>query len=170
MTFDEFKKLIPQHLDGEFQDVENKEFVIYVKDHPKAQREVDAFKKSWAMLDEWKDIEPQPGYESRFWTELTSRKSLWENITAVFRNLFYLPKLVPAAITACLLVVFGVLTFQIYNRTQPEQALLANLDEQDYELVEYLELAENLDFFEDMEFFEDYDIIENLPYEKNING
>jgi hypothetical protein len=160
MRCDQVKKIIPVYMDGEL----GREETLLVKEHitscAACCREIEAFEQSWAMLGEWKDIPLRSGYISRFWTRVSEELSWQERIIEGFREgLRRRPA--PAFVAACLALLVGIFALRNYFQTQTTDQMLANLEEDEMEMVENMELAENFDIIEDMDFFEDMEIIES---------
>ncbi len=156
------KKMIPIYLDGELQPQENQS----VKDHlagcPACQRELEAFNESWDMLGELGDIEPQPGFVGRFWTRLSCEQSWQERFWQGLSESFSKRRLVPALATACVVVIVGSFALRNYFQVRQTNQMLAELNEEDFAMVENIELAENFDLIQEMDFLEDLDIIAGL--------
>ena len=162
MNCAQVKKLIPVYLDGELEGDE----IRLVKEHlaacPACQQEMRAFEKSWEMLDTWEDIEPTPGYVSRFWSTVSQQRPWQEKLSRFVRERLLNRRLTPALATACVVVLVGLFALRIYWQVQESQNLLVDLSEEELEMVENMELVENFDILENMEFLEDLEIIENL--------
>lgn len=162
MNCAQVKKLIPVYLDGELEGEE----IRQVKDHlagcPNCREELQAFEKSWAMLEEWKDIEPPPGYVSRFWTAVSQRKTWQERMSRYIQEGLVKIRLTPVAAAVCVVVLAGLFALRNYWQIQELNQFLGSSNEADWEMVENIELAENLDIIEDMDLLEDLEIIENL--------
>ena len=156
------KKLIPMYLDKELEPQEIQQVREHLSGCPSCQKEFEAFEKSWAMLGELDDIRTEPGFVGRFWTRLALKQSWQERILEAVRNGLFKRRLVPALVTACIVVVVGSFVLHDYFQIQSTDQTLSSLSREDLAMVENIELAENLDLIEEMDFLEDLDIIENL--------
>jgi len=99
------EKLIPLYLDEELDSQEYQ----FVKGHlagcPICQKELQAFEKSWAMLDDLEGIEPQPDFVGRFWTRLSLEKSWVEQARERIDELLFNKRLLPALATICTVII-----------------------------------------------------------------
>lgn len=162
MDCKKIKKLIPLFLDKELEHQEAQIVRKHLDDCRDCQSEFKAFERSWAILGELDDIQPEPGFMGRFWTRLSLERSWYERILGSVRETLHKKQLIPALVTACVIVIAGSFSLTHYFQTQKTNQILASLSEEDLLMVENIELAENLDLIEEMDFLEDLDIIENL--------
>ena len=162
MDCQKIKKLIPSYLDKELEPKEIQQVREHLSCCPDCQKELEAIEESWAMLGELDDIHPEPGFVGRFWTRLALEQSWQEKISEAVKNSLFKRRLVPALVTACIIVIVGSFVLHNYFRIQSTNQILAGLSQEDLAMVENIELAENLDLIEEMDFLEDFDIIENL--------
>ncbi|MBN1869101.1 MAG: zf-HC2 domain-containing protein [Candidatus Omnitrophica bacterium] len=162
MDCQKIKKLIPIYLDKE---LEPKEMQA-VREHLAAclacQKELKAFEESWAMLGDLNDIHPKPGFVGRFWKKMALEQSWQEKIIEAMKNSFFKKPLIPALVTACMIVIAGSFVFYNYSQMRGTNQLLAKLSQEDLEMFENIKLAENLDLIEEIDFLEDFEIVENL--------
>jgi len=157
-----FKNLIPLYLGDELQTVEKQAFETFLKDNAQAQSELDAYRQSWDMLGELEDIKPEPAYISRFWTTLSQQRPWYKEVLKGLQESVFNRRLAPAFATAFLIVIIGFFSIRNFYQLQQADLNFASLNEDEMEMVEYIELAENYDIIEDIEFFEDFEIIEEL--------
>ena len=157
----EMKNLIPLFLDGVLREGKN----LHVREHLRGcaacRKELAAFEQSWAMRKEGESIQPRPGYISRFWTRVSEETSWQERVRQGLREGLWSRRLAPAFVTACLVIIVGIFALRNYYQIQNTTQTLANLGEDEIEMVENMELAENFDLIEDMDFWEDMEVIEN---------
>ncbi len=127
------------------------------------RREAEILLKSWEMLGELDEIEPNPFYVSRFYARLAQQRPWHAPWVDAIRSLFASRRLLPALTALCLVAVIGigVLQVQLKNHEQ-ERLALAHLDGQDMELLEWFELAENLELIHEIDFLCDLEIIQAL--------
>lgn len=158
----EIKNLIPLFLDGVLREGK----ILHVREHLRGcaacRKELAAFEQSWAMLKERESIQPRPGYISRFWTRVSEETSWQERVGKGLREGLWSRRLAPAFVAACLVIVIGIFAVRNYCRIQDTDQTLANLGEDEIEMVKNMELAENFDLIEDMDFWEDMEVIENI--------
>ena len=162
MDCQEIKKLIPIYLDKELEAKERQQVMEHLSVCPACQKEFEAFEKSWAMLGELDDIRPEPGFVGRFWTRLALEQSWQGKVSEAVKNGLFKRRLVPALVTACIVVIMGSFVLHDYFQIQSTDQMLSSLSWEDLAMVENIELAENLDLIEEMDFLEDLEIIENL--------
>lgn len=162
MRCDQVKKIIPVYMDGELGREETRLVKEHITSCAACCREIEAFEQSWAMLGEWKDIPPRSGYISRFWTRVSQELSWRERIGKAVKEGLQNRLPAPAFVTACLIIIVGILASRYYSHIRDTDQMLAGLREDELEMVENIELAENFELIEDMDFFEDMEIIENL--------
>jgi hypothetical protein len=156
------KKLISPYLDGRLDVEEYEELQDHVSSCPACEKDVRAYRRSWEMLGQWGDIQPEPGYVARFWTAVSNQVPWYKKMLEVLRPGFFPQRLSPAFIAVMILIVTGIFSLRAYWQAQESEQFLACLSEDEWELVENIELAEDFELIEDMDFFEDMEIIENL--------
>lgn len=164
MDIKEAKSLIPSYLDKELTSAQLAQFEALLLINPDLQREVNRERQIWSALLDVKSIEPNPAYISNFWTRVTKEEKKW------YQRLWVsLPRLVPVYASLVLLVVIGA--FLVF-RSQSSITSIAQLKQDEVEMIENIEIAENLDVISDLEFWQDLDIIENqqTQYKSPSNG
>ena len=162
MDCQKVQKLIPLHLDARLEDRESRTVKEHLKDCPHCQNELDLFEKSWNLLSEWEDVDPDPGYKSRFWTKLSSEKAWYERLISNFNEFFTMKKRPLAWVTVSVAIIVCALTFSNYLMIRKTDNVLTSMNPQDLELLEELELAQNLDIIENIDWLEDWEVIENF--------
>jgi len=158
------KELIPLFLDQELTFSDQKQVEAHVSSCAGCQEELRAYRQSWELLKDLPEIEPAPAYVSRFWTKVSSKRSALEVFVEGINNWLFNKRLVPAAVTACTMIIVGSIAFQ-YVQTQEIQHVqkeYASLNDEQREIVDDLVLLENLELLEDMEMLEDMDFIDEL--------
>ena len=122
--------------------------------------EFDAMQRTWEALDGLAQVEPRDDYVSRFWTEVSSRKKWYEQILAFIKENFLAKKWAPAYVLIALII--GSFAVRSYLEIRQETVILAEVTQEDIEIVDDFELVENYEIIEDMELLEDWEIIESL--------
>lgn len=161
----EIKKLIPVYLDGELELRETDAVKEHLASCLACQKELHAMERSWKMLGEWQNIEPAPGYVSRFWTKVSLERPLREKVArGIGEALDGLRRrrLSPVYAAFCVLVITGIFSLRNYYQMRETQELVANLNHEELEMAGDVELAENFDIIQEMDFLEDMEVIENL--------
>lgn len=115
----------------------------------------------WRSLDAHKDIEPTPGYQSRFWTRVANEQPQpWlERAAQWLKGLVASPVFAPSAVAFC--IVFAVAVRIAVPLLSPE-GQIARLDEEEVQMLAMLDLVEDIDVLQDMDILEDWEIIEAL--------
>jgi len=158
MECHEIKELIPAYSNKDVSQEDVLEIEQHLKDCEDCRNEYNLIVKSWNVLEAWKDVEPESGYVSRFWTRL-SKEPTWVERFGGMKDFLVRKSFVPAYAGALVMVLVGVLVFQsplLENRSS--KALL----EEDVAFVESLDLAENIDLLQAMDWLEDLEAIENF--------
>lgn len=161
----DIKRLIPVYLDGELEPQETKAVKEHLVSCPVCQKELHALERSWKMLEEWKEIEPAPGYVSHFWTKVALQRPWYEEVgQRIAETLAGLRRrrLAPVYAAVCVLLVAGIFSLRNYWQMRETQELVASLNQEELEMAKDVELAENFDVIQDMDFLEDLEVIENL--------
>jgi predicted anti-sigma-YlaC factor YlaD len=162
MDCQKIQKLIPLYLDSELEDRQLQTIRKHLKDCPHCQRELTLFEKSWDLLSEWEDIEPVPGYKSRFWSRLSSERAWYEQLLLNIKEFFAMKKRSLALVTASVAIILCVLTFSNYLMKIKTNKTLTAMNPQDLELLAELELAQDFDIIENIDWLEDWEVIEDL--------
>lgn len=161
MGCEDIRKDMASFLSGELSAPQNDEIREHLMRCEGCQKELDAYKETWNILDSWEGEDPDRGYVSRFWMRLASERSWQERLADILSSIFADKRFVPALSAVCILVVAG---FFVLRTTQAHQTevLLTALSIEEIEFVENLELAENFEFLEQMEMLEQLDILDEL--------
>ena len=157
------KFLIPLFLDDELDPQEKQPFQDHLAVCSHCLQELKKFEASWELLKNWKDIEPAPGYISRFWTELSCQRSwhqkvlrdLKENFAAVGTR-----RKAPAVVAAFAVILVGFFAARSYFQIQRTANELTNLDQEQIEFMENVELASDFEVIEELDILEDWEAIE----------
>ena len=162
MKCDRAKILIADYLEENLQGSEN----IEVRDHLKECLVCAGYAKSlteaWEFLGDTQMVEPEQGYISRFWTELSLRSPWYEELFKSIVNTLKVRQYARVYATVLILVVAGLFSLRNYYQMNDTNQFLANVSIEDMEMVENIELAENMDIINDIEFLEDFDVIEQM--------
>ena len=138
------KKMMSEYIDGELKEAD----IIGVKEHLKSCKKcaeyLSEYQRSWDLLKIWQDVSPLPGFESLFWTRLTSRRSLREKVLEKIR-IILAPKRIAYGFATALLV-FVLINFSIYKTDELRaRSVIMNFSEDEWDMIEDYELIANLD-------------------------
>ncbi len=162
MDCSEIKKLIPIFLDGELKASAHQRVESHFDTCAECRREARAIQNSWEMLGELDDIQPDPNYNTRFWTRVAEQTSWREKLFNEIKALFLNRRLVPAlAAAGLILCVTLVATYKYFQPLQMD-GRIAEFSDTDLDFVDNFELVENFDLIRDIELLSDLEIIEML--------
>ncbi|MDP2652492.1 MAG: zf-HC2 domain-containing protein [Candidatus Omnitrophota bacterium] len=156
------KKMIPSYLDEDLKPAEREEVKNHLPSCESCRQEVLAYEKSWNVLKQWSAVEPDPGYISRFWTQLGQEKSWLGQAADAVKSLALQVRFVPVYAAIAVLAVTAVMTLRLSVRTYQTEVVLTRLSGEDMEMVENIDLAENFEIVAEMDLWEDMDVIESL--------
>jgi len=157
MDCDYIKKMIPIFLDGELHPEERdqvQEHILYCAD---CKTEFDEYIKTWNVLNDVEDIEPEPAYMSRFWTEFAARTPWYQKIALSFQGYFFKRKTLAGIASLCAVVIVSFLVFLNYFHITQTERILANTSQEEIELLENFEIVQDMDIIENLE---DLDLME----------
>ena len=158
------KKIIPDFLEGALGREGTEDVRAHLSKCPECQRAVAAYEKTWDMLGLCEEVEPDPGYVSRFWSRVSQKTPWYKRIIEAIRPKFSQmldKRLIPITATVCIVGIVGLFTLKTTVHTQRTETLLTNLSVEEIEFIENIELVENLELIQDIEFYEDLEVIEN---------
>jgi anti-sigma factor RsiW len=162
MECHEIKKLIPLYLDHELGAANTQQVEAHLRNCTDCRTEARAIEKSWDLLGEIKAVEPDPNYLARFWQSVDAQMpwhaKIYQNLQAVFLQ----RRWVPALAGAVIVVLISMIATVQYLQKPNEAAVLAELDEDEMEMVANIDLAEHYEVIHELDFFSDFEIIENL--------
>lgn len=159
----ETKQLLPEYIQGELKrDVQTR-----VQSHLNAchgcREELRLMQETWRMLGEVDDIEPAPGYVSRFWAGVESQRPWHEQILQRTKYIVFQHPWVPAlASAAVILIVAGITLLDQSRYPESETAFVAAFKDVDPDMVKHIDIIENLELIQNIDFYTDLEIIENL--------
>ncbi|MFQ5963387.1 MAG: anti-sigma factor family protein [Candidatus Scalinduaceae bacterium] len=162
MDCQSIQKLIPVYLDAQLEAQELRKVKEHLNDCPHCQKEMVRFEKSWDLLSKWEDVEPEPGYISRFWERLSLERPWYERFLLNLKDIFTVRKPAFVWATVSMVIIVCILTFSNYLINLKTDNMLASMNPQDLELLGELELVQNIDIIENIDWLEDWEIIENL--------
>lgn len=162
MTCRDIQKLIPLYLDNQLKDNELQMVKGHIANCPHCQKEVGLYEKSWDMLKGWQDVEPSPGYVSRFWSRLAAEKSFSEKVIEGIRTVFEKRQFAGALAAASVVVIVGLVSLRNSLPIGNAESMLSKMKPEELELVSNLELAQNLEVIENIDILEDLEVLENL--------
>lgn len=153
MNCDDIKNVLAHFLSGELNKAQSDEIRGHLISCVDCQKELDAYKEVWKLLDVCKDEEPDPGYIERFWKRMALRKPWWQRVWDKALPVMVHQRLASALIILVVVVVTGALSMRMINNQQTEKILTA-LSAEEIELVKNLDMIENLDLLEQMDMLE----------------
>lgn len=156
------KDRIPEWMDSALSAEESAAVGQHLARCADCRKEFKLYARAWNSLKSWPEAEPDPGYVSRFWTRLSTRKSWIERLVESLRPASSDPRLAPALVVLFLALLIGSVTLYNTSSAVKTERLISSLTADDIEFVENMELAENLDIIQNIDFFENIDIIESL--------
>ena len=167
MDCQQTKQRIPEWMDSALSAEEAAVVGQHLARCNECRNEFKNYAKAWNTLKGWSDVEPDPGYVSRFWTRLSLEKPWYERLLANLTPMTADKWLAPSFATAFLALIIG--SIMIYNTSLvvKTESVISSLSADDIEFVENIELAENLDVIQNIDLLEDLDVIENLD-ESNV--
>ncbi len=119
---------------------------------------MDSQEKSWDSLKKWSDIEPSPTYLSSFYSRLASETPWHKKVWKIIREFLKIKVLAPVLVSFGLLILAG---FFMEKNHAPE-ITLANLSEDDAQMLKNFDLTENYDVIKEIDFLENLEVIESL--------
>lgn len=161
MKCNKIKRLMPDFIEGQLIPKLRSEVLEHLKVCENCARENRLYEESWQLIGQWKDIDPEPGFKTRFWNRLASQTET--PLRWPFANALLLPR--PLAVvlaTAALLIVIAGAILPKYLQSKSAEQLALQISEEEVVLVENIDLLENLEVIQDIDFLENMEIIENL--------
>lgn len=162
MRCQKIRRLIPNFLEGQLSDKLKTLISGHIKVCRGCAKEKELYEKSWQLAGSLEDVEPEPGFKSRFWTRLASEE--WEpdrGASALgILGLFLRHRLVLASAVAVMIAISVVLPNYLQQRSI--DLLVAKITEEEVIMVEKIDLLENLDVINDIDFLENMELIESL--------
>ncbi len=157
----EIKNLIPLYLDQVLDSKENQLVAKHLTTCLACQKELNAIKRTWNLLEKWPDIKPSSTYVSEFWTKLSSDAPWYKRVLDKFKQVFVKEGLAPVLVTVCIILVVGVVIKKTSVVVPESEQAMVSLNPSELEMIENVELAENYDIVQDIDFLQDLDVIEN---------
>ena len=156
------QKLIPLYLDNQLKDNELQVVKSHINGCSHCQKEIELYQKSWDALKNLKEIDPAPGYISRFWSRVATDKSFSQKLAEGIRGVLTSWQWAGTLVTASIVVIVGFFSLKNFLPGTNVESALAKMHPEELELVSNLELAQNLDVIENIDVLEDLEVIENL--------
>jgi hypothetical protein len=145
------KETLSALMDGELDAREEKALGEHIASCGACRALLREYEASWDALGKWEGVEPEPGYVSRFWTKATSGLSWLERISQGIRVTLAHRKVAYATIvTICLIAAFHV-SFNKYVNELKTRALLVNMSQEEWEMMENYDIISELGALEDIE-------------------
>jgi len=162
MDCSEIIKLIPLYLDGELEADEHLHVQSHLDACTECRREARAIQATWEMIDELDDIQPDPNFQTRFWSRVANQTSWQEKFLNDIKDLIFDRRLVPAlAAAGLILCVSSVATYK-YIQTSSSDGFMAEFSDADLDMMDNIDLAENFDLIRNIDLISDLEIIEEL--------
>src|SRR3989338_10956539 len=162
MNCQSIQKLIPLYLDNQLKDNELQIVKSHINGCSHCQKEVELYRKSWDALKNLKEIDPAPGYVSRFWSRLAAEKTFSQKLAEGIREALTSRQWVGALAVASIIIIVGFFSLRnLVSGTNIDLAL-TKMHPEDLELVSNFELAQNFEIIENIDVLEDLEILENL--------
>jgi hypothetical protein len=162
MECHDIKEDILAYMEGDLDTARNQAIREHLHHCLFCRQELLAYEKSWGLLGSWPDVDPEPGYVSRFWTRLAEEKPWYLKAREWFKGAAADKQWIPVGITVCIVLVVGILTYRSTVITNGGPSMLANLSVEDMDLLLDYELVENYEVIQDLGFLEDWDAIEAM--------
>jgi len=156
----EVRRLIPDFLEGQLRAKDYDEVSAHLQACKDCAKEKRLYEESWKLMGQWQDIEPEPGFKSRFWNRLIGQT---ESAKAPRINIFRLPKRASfALVTAATIIIVVSVALLNYLPSRSAAILASKISEEEMILVENIDLLENLEIIQYIDLLENMEIIENL--------
>ncbi len=162
MNCQQTKKLIPVYLDDAVEAADRQQVAAHLSVCADCRAEAQAIEEAWELLAEIKEIEPDPNYRTRFWRSVNARMPWYAKIGRHFQPIFGQRRWVPAMAGTAVVVMISVYAMFQFLQSPQLPAVLAELKDNDLEMVAHIDLVEDFESIADMDFFSDFDVIENL--------
>ena len=153
------RKLIPDFLEGQCGRKKRKIIAKHLQVCKDCAQEKRLYEESWQLIGQWKDVEPEPGFKTRFWNRLISQS---ERRFIPKISLGLLKRWSPVLATALTVLIVSSITLPNYLELKEADLLASKLNEEEIVLVENIDLLENLEIIEEIDFLEHIDIIKDL--------
>jgi predicted anti-sigma-YlaC factor YlaD len=163
MTCSDIRNLLSLYTESALDEPERRRVAAHLAGCADCRRQAEVLSKSWEMLGELDEIEPNPFYISRFYARLAEQRAWYAPWADAFRNICARRRLLTALAAACLVAVIGIGVVRVHLKdAEQEHFAAAHLNGLDPELFESFELAENLELINALEFLPDLEIIQAL--------
>jgi len=162
MDCSEIIKLIPIYLDGGLAADEHQRVQSHLDTCAECRREARAIQSAWEMIGELDDIQPDPNFQTRFWSRVANQTSWQEKFFSDIKALFFNRRLVPALAAAGLVLCVSFVATYKYLQTSKPDGFIAEFSDADLDMVDKIDLAENFDLIRNIDLISDLEIIEDL--------
>jgi predicted anti-sigma-YlaC factor YlaD len=162
MECQDIKDLLLSYMEGDLNTAQNQAVCQHLKHCLFCRQELLIYEKSWSLLDKWTDLDPEPGYVSRFWNRLEEQKPWYVQCKEWFKGAVMDQHWIPVGVTVCIVLMVGILTYRSTFSANSTPSLLANLSVEDMELLLDYDLVEDYEIVQDLGFLEDWDVIETM--------
>lgn len=152
MDADQARERIPDYLDNQLSPKELFIFEELMVVDAGLREEVRLHQKTWQLLTEAPLVDPDPGFESRFYTRLANEsKSSVASWRWLPQGLFGI-QWAPVAVVLSVVIVLVVWQIGFFS---DKGMNLAKVSEEDLGVIENIELVENFDVIENLDFWLD---------------
>ena len=163
MRCSKFKKLISDFLENQLNPRIHREVFEHLQVCEACAKEKELYEKSWRLMGELEDIEPEPGFKSRFWNRLVRESEYRERPAVdVYGLLGLLRNWRVAVVTVTTIIIVIAVALPNYLQFRSADLLASKISGEEIVLVENIDLLENLEVIEDIDFLENMELIENL--------
>lgn len=160
MDQDKYNRQILKYLDDELPEAEAAEFEERLAVDSELKEAVRLYQQTWQLLGEYPVVNPEPGFESRFYTRMAAEEKR-SPVAGLRRQFWRSPwRLAPVLAGLALVLAFGVSFLQPELQFEGE---LARVPETDLQIMENYELVSNFDLIENLEFWLDLEMMELDP-------
>ena len=159
----QIQQLIPDYVQGGLTNDIRTRLEAHLDTCHGCREEARLMEKTWQLLGEVEDIEPNPHYISRFWAGLETRRPWYEKIFLQTKEMVFQRPWVPALAAAGVILIVAGISLQFSDRLPDNgTAVVAAFKDVDPDMVEHIDIIENLDLIQDIDFYTDLEVIENL--------
>jgi predicted anti-sigma-YlaC factor YlaD len=163
MNCTDIRELLPDYLDLELEESDQHRVKAHLDGCEACRREVDIIAKTWDMLGELDEIEPNPFYVSRFFARVAEPRPWHAKWPDFLKGLLSPRRLLPIMAAAGLIALIGIRVSTMQQRSTEEVRLAAiQLNGLDLDLFESFEFADNFELISELEFLSDLEIIQEL--------
>jgi hypothetical protein len=151
---------MPDFLEGLTNPEQQREILKHLEVCKNCAKEKEFYEKSWSLVGSLKDIEPEPGFKTRFWNRLSREEEA--KLKRGFDVLGLLQHWQPVALTVATVLILIGIAIPNYLHSKSIDLLASKISDEEIVLAESVDLLSNFEVISDMDFLENMEIIENL--------